>query len=141
MIKIFSITLLACSLMLTACVDPCRPNQEPSVHLVNSSSTTYKQVYGVGKPNDLISASSTQLWKLPISLVGDKTTFVLWDGGSKRDTISFSYKRSARLESNQCGIRIYLSEVKRSTPTSLKNFSISSEFNSQSQWYEASITN
>jgi hypothetical protein len=136
------IALIIAGSVISGC-DTCNPDGEPIVELSNYSTLQYSLVYGVGRQHKPIKPVSEQQWSLPLSLTSDKSSFVLVSSGGDKDTLTISYQREAKFQSNKCGIRVFLNDMKVDEPTTLLNIDVDAGspffvFN-QTKTYRASI--
>ena len=112
------------------------------MQLYNHTTIEYEKIYGIGKPDQVLKEVSHQTWELPLSLLEDNSSFVLETQTGERDTLTISYKREPKFESNICGIRMFLGDVTIGTPTTLPGISISQRLSflfANEEGYEAFI--
>lgn len=119
------VIVIILGLLLLGC-DDCNPEGEPIVNISGDASAQFQKVYGLGRSDYLIQERSDHTWDLPMSLVSDYSTFVFESPG-KTDTMTFVYDREAKFESNKCGIRVFLKNMRLEKPTTFSNAYVSSE--------------
>lgn len=115
-------------LVLAGCASECYENQnalplakfscvEDSV--AKSCSMDSLRVYGLGAPNDsvLLDGGNVSELYLPFRVDGDTTRYVFEHARLPiRDTVTFSYERSPRLVSAECGVS-YVYKIRSITST------------------------
>ena len=69
----------------------------------------YTQVYGLGGSGPIAIQATDSLYRLPISLHQDSSTFILQPASGPADTLTLRYTRTFHYQDKQCGFRVRFS--------------------------------
>jgi len=106
------------------CLEPCPEPIEPglSVRFTNGNSPVLYQT-ATAKETKNVFNNSNGFFSLALSLNQDQLTY-FFSNGVRTDTLTLSYKRDFKFESERCGFVLNILDLKVAKPTSFKKVQI-----------------
>lgn len=118
------ISLIVFMSSFSKCIEPCEEPIEPglSVRFTNGNSPVLYQT-ATAKETKNVFNNSNGFFSLALSLNQDQLTY-FFSNGVRTDTLTLSYKRDFKFESERCGFVLNILDLKVAKPTSFKKVQI-----------------
>jgi hypothetical protein len=122
------------------CLEPCPEPIEPvlGVRFTNVNSPVLYQT-ATAKETKNVFNNSNGFFSLALSLNQDQLTY-FFSNGIRTDTLTLSYKRDFKFESERCGFVLNILDLKITNPTSFKSVKIENDNGIFSTSYFINVT-
>lgn len=119
-IHVVSLFFVGGMVSFSSCLPPCSPTSEPQAQTYFRTNKGYTSISTISPRVTIKPGFNSTVESLPISLSQDQLSFV-FANSRQSDTLSISYKRNFKFESERCGYVVIIEDFKVISPTSFKD--------------------